>query len=299
MPYTIDLVRLAASAHLAIDGAHLKIEPSGRLRCHSQRVSGRPFGGGTPFVLAESHVWLREMVHGVLRDPKHFWAKIGRTEDNSHSGAWPCEEGFGAADAGARTGLPGGAPDRRAWGVSAANAMWRSRSMAGDRSPARPRPWRLRRVCGLATARVTGSIIRRLSIRRFACPDPFVRLKQGWIGRRLAPDCSRVELISFRSSGMRASSLFAMGFETANVHLGNTRAGKAIAKDFGNRPKKWLHEAAVAMGKAVKKRLGSMERVRLPCSFSTCFAPIFHSIIRLASGLRILLSSPQQRRWCC
>src|SRR5581483_4088784 len=26
------------------------------------------------------------------------------------------------------------------------------------------------------------------------CPDPFVRLYKGWIIRRLAPDCSRIEL---------------------------------------------------------------------------------------------------------
>jgi hypothetical protein len=84
------------------------------------------------------------------------------------------------------------------------------------------------------------------------CPDPFVKLKLGWIVRRLAPDCSRVELDQLPKQRDESKLLFAMGFETANVHLGSARAGKVIAKDFARRPKKWLHEAASAMGKAIK-----------------------------------------------
>ena len=44
--------------------------------------------------------------------------------------------------------------------------------------------------------------------------------------------------------------LRAMGFETANVHLGTPRAAKLILRDLEKRPADWLHEAATAMVKA-------------------------------------------------
>ncbi|MCU1259105.1 MAG: hypothetical protein JWO80_1990, partial [Bryobacterales bacterium] len=76
MPYTVDLVRLAASAHLAIAEAHLAIE---RRDACDAILSGYVTGlnaGGRPLVLAESHGWLRTLVSGVLRDPCHFWQKL-------------------------------------------------------------------------------------------------------------------------------------------------------------------------------------------------------------------------------
>jgi hypothetical protein len=80
--------------------------------------------------------------------------------------------------------------------------------------------------------------------------DPFVRLRGCWIGRRLAPDCSRVELSNMPKERDETKLLHAMGFETANVHLGTRRAAKLILADLGKRPADWLHEAAAGMVKA-------------------------------------------------
>ena len=80
--------------------------------------------------------------------------------------------------------------------------------------------------------------------------DPFVRLKGRWIVRRLAPDCSRVELDSIPKERDESKLLHAMGFETANVHLGTPRAINAIMQDLRRRPRLWLHELAVEMLKA-------------------------------------------------
>ena len=44
--------------------------------------------------------------------------------------------------------------------------------------------------------------------------------------------------------------LRAMGFETANVHLGSRGAAKRILRDLEKRPADWLHKAATAMVKA-------------------------------------------------
>jgi hypothetical protein len=43
--------------------------------------------------------------------------------------------------------------------------------------------------------------------------------------------------------------LHAMGFETANVHLGTPGSTRAILRDLSTRPRHWLHEAAASMVK--------------------------------------------------
>ena len=72
-------------------------------------------------------------------------------------------------------------------------------------------------------------------------------MKGKWIVRRLAPDCSRVELSSMPKERDETRLLRCMGFETANVHLGTRRAANAILADLRARPKLWLHRAAAAM----------------------------------------------------
>jgi hypothetical protein len=82
------------------------------------------------------------------------------------------------------------------------------------------------------------------------CLDPFVRLKGRWIVRRLAPDCSRIEMASLPQQRDELKLLRAMGFETANVHLGTAKSA-AILKDLQKRPDNWLHQAGHAMQQAV------------------------------------------------
>src|SRR5262249_36852193 len=80
MPYTVDLVRLAASAHLAIDEGHLNIDH--REACLSL-ISGYKDGleaGGAPWVLGEKHVWLSELVE--FRRAPAFWGKFHALADS-------------------------------------------------------------------------------------------------------------------------------------------------------------------------------------------------------------------------
>ena len=77
LPYTIDLVRLAASAHIAIRESRLKILAKDACDAILHRLQERAFKwAALPFVLAEEHEWLRHMVTGVLRDPVQFWQKL-------------------------------------------------------------------------------------------------------------------------------------------------------------------------------------------------------------------------------
>jgi hypothetical protein len=85
------------------------------------------------------------------------------------------------------------------------------------------------------------------------CGDPFLSLNPPWLVRRLAPDCSRIELISLSRANDEARLLRAMGWETANIHLGNPGAAKAIKKDLKSREPGWLRIAARRMANAVRE----------------------------------------------
>jgi hypothetical protein len=80
--------------------------------------------------------------------------------------------------------------------------------------------------------------------------DPFVHFDKRWIVRRLAPDCSRIELSALPKGHDERRLLYVMGFETANVHLGSAKA-RVLAKDLQARPRGWLYKAARRMEKAV------------------------------------------------
>ncbi len=68
--------------------------------------------------------------------------------------------------------------------------------------------------------------------------------------RRLAPDCSRIELGSLPKSRDELKLLRAMGWETANIHLGTKEAARRVLADLKKRPGKWLRRAAGPMVKA-------------------------------------------------
>jgi hypothetical protein len=75
-------------------------------------------------------------------------------------------------------------------------------------------------------------------------------LQKRWIVRRLAPDCSRIELSALPKEPDELRLLHAMGWETANVHLGSIRP-RVLRADLKKRPRGWLLEAARSMEKAV------------------------------------------------
>ena len=78
MPYTIDLVRLAASAHAATIEEHLSIKPRDASDAILEGYRDALKEGGRPFVLAENHRWLRKIVLSRLRDATVFWKKLER-----------------------------------------------------------------------------------------------------------------------------------------------------------------------------------------------------------------------------
>jgi uncharacterized protein (DUF2252 family) len=250
LPYTVDLVRLAASAHIAIRESRLKI--AAKDAC-TAILAGYMKGletGGLPYVLAEEHEWLRHMVTGVLRDPVEFWKKLDSLP------TWK-----GRVSKSARRAIERMLPEpeldyRIVHRIAGLGSLGRERyvGIANCRGArvAREAKALAPSACvwaagGKASQRIRYQESLDRSVRAI---DPFVRLRDSWIVRRLAPDCSRVELASMPKERDESRLLRAMGFETANVHLGTRRAGKMILRDIRKRHRDWLHMAAAAMVKA-------------------------------------------------
>jgi uncharacterized protein (DUF2252 family) len=246
MPYTIDLVRLAASAHLAIAAGHLRIDPG---EACSSILTGYKAGleaGGRPWVLSAEHLWLRELV--ALRDPAGFWAKMAALPD------WK-----GAIPKPARKAIERLLPARKlpvrfAHRVAGIGSRGRQRFVAlaeyagaevcREAKALAPSAWLW--AAGKKSGRIQYQEALNESVR---AADPFVQVRSAWIVRRLAPDCTRVELSSVPRDKEKSKLLRAMGWETANVHLGS-RQTRAILRDLSKREAHWLHAAAERMVKA-------------------------------------------------
>jgi hypothetical protein len=255
MPYTIDLVRLAASAHLAIDSAQLRIahrDACGEiLKGYKECLQA----GGLPWVLGGKHAWLYDMVKPSLRDPPLFWQKLeslpsfkGRVPGNARRGL-------------ARLMPKGAAKWRIVHRVAGMGSLGRQRFVAlaqhsggplcREAKALAPSAWDWAR--GVAERDQESQKIRYQSALDSAvrAVDPFVRLQGKWIVRRLAPDCSRIDLAAFPREKDESRLLHAMGWETANVHLGARRTRSVLA-DLGKRRANWLHKAAANMVIATK-----------------------------------------------
>jgi hypothetical protein len=250
LPYTIDLVRLAASAHIAIREARLKIAAKDACDAILTGYKKSLEMGGLPYVLAEEHEWLRFMVTGVLRDPPQYWKKLDSLP------TWKGRVPKSARRAIERLLPEPGLDYRIVHRVAGLGSLGRERyvciatcrggQVAREANALAPSAcvWA---IGGKASERIRYQEALDRSVRDI---DPFVRLRGNWIVRRLAPDCSRVELSSMPKERDESRLLRAMGFETANVHLGAPRAAKVILRDLGKRSVDWLHKAATAMVKA-------------------------------------------------
>jgi hypothetical protein len=251
LAYTNDLVRLAVSAHVAADAGHL---PAKRKDICDAILDGYREGlraGGQSFVLEETHSWLREIAENELRDPVHFWAKMD---------ALPTLKGE----------VPISAIDAMEHLMPARELEFRvAHRVAGLGSLGRQRYVAIAAWCGGKIAREAKALVssacywasdcgpseilyQAIISRAVRCMDPFVQLRGRWIVRRLSPHCSRIELANLKLQGEEIRLLRAMGWETANIHLGTKSARKAILRHLQRQKGKWLHAATERMLQAAR-----------------------------------------------
>jgi hypothetical protein len=247
LPYTCDLVRLATSAHFAIAGDHLKmITPGKASKAILDGYRAALKSGGRVFVLAEHHPVLRTMAVERLKQPELFWEKMLALKTLT-----------GKIPASAAKSLKRMMPDpklkfrvvHRIAGLGSLGRLrfvalgdWHGGTVAREAKELTTSAWLWARSAKPKAKLFYQEILDR-SIR---CPDPFARLCGRWMLRRLAPDCSRIELASLPATHDAVKLLFAMGFETANVHLGSVKAS-VLSRDLAKRESGWLHKAAEEM----------------------------------------------------
>jgi len=252
-PYTVDLVRLAASALLAVQGGHLAMRAKDAIEAILEGYRGSLEEGGRPFVLGENHPWLRQIAESKLRDPVRFWQRMDGLPTLR-----------GPIPAAARQALERLLPERRlkyrlARRVAGLGSLGHMRFVAIAE-------WRGGLVAREAKALVSSAthwlspghtpaeiLYSRVLRRAVRCPDPYVQLRGPWIIRRLSPHCSRVELDALGKSRGELRLLEAMGWETANIHLGSPRQRTNILKDLRRRKGNWLARAAAAMVQTMER----------------------------------------------
>jgi len=251
MPYAIDLVRLATSALFAAGEGSLAI--GGRAAC-AAILDGYAEGlaqGGRAFVLEEEHQGLRLLALSEERDPVHFWAKMNAARPRVVP---PARVRHLLDRALPKRGLPFRTVHRVA-GLGSlgreryvALALWHGGMVAHEAKRLAPSAYSW--AVGKPAKKIR---YMRLLERAIRCPDPFVRVDDDWLLRRLGPHCSRIELGSLPKRRDEARLLHAMGRETANIHHGTPEALGAIRRDLGGRKKDWLFTAAQAMAEATTR----------------------------------------------
>lgn len=242
--YTSDLVRLATSAVLAARAGELR--PSTRTACDAilegyEDAIGR---GGQPIVLAERRRWLRRIAIRQLDDPRTFWAEL--TSADTARGHLPHDA--------LRTLLPSDVPYRVIARRAGVGSLGRARFVAlaewGGAKIAREAKALMPSASVWANGnKSTQTHIADVLERAIRIPDPFYRVVDKWVVRRLAPDCTKIEMSGIPKEGDEAKLLRAMGWETGNLHLANDVG--AVARDLRKRPRAWLRDAAREMANVV------------------------------------------------
>lgn len=251
LPYAIDLVRLATSATLASDEGHLALKAKDACTAILDGYREALAAGGRAFVLEEEHTWLRLIATGELRDPVHFWQKmdglpelkgpIPASAQEALEHLMP-EKGLTYRAVRRVAGLGslghvrlvaiaechGGKIAREAKALVPSSMYWAK----GEKGPTE-----------ILYQTIVGCAVR--------CPDPFVQLRGRWIIRRLSPHCSRVELAVLPKVRDELRLLHAMGWETANIHLGSRDARKYIRRHLDHLKPAFLFAASKDMAKAV------------------------------------------------
>jgi len=255
-PYTNDLIRLTVSAHIAIEQNHLKLEKADACDSILKGYTESIIAGGSPYVLNGMHNWLRETAIYRLKEPAKFWDKLNGFEIVKKD----------VPDELVKTllsNMPGYSGEykivQRIAGLGSLGrqrlvliANWEGGFIAREAKAYVPSSYTFQNIL-IDKESEREPLIIQLVENAVRCPDPYFLLKNNWIIRRLAPDCSRIELNSLPLEHDELKLLYSMGWETANIHLGSSKAIEAVKKDLMSREKEWLHKSSEKMLDFVQK----------------------------------------------
>jgi uncharacterized protein (DUF2252 family) len=252
LPYTQDLVRVGTSALLAIGEARLTL--SARRACKSllEGYAEALRKGGAAVVLAERYRWLRDLAIVRLKDQRPYWERMRALRSAPAGVARVARRLLAAA-------LPPQASEvrivQRQAGLGSlgrrrlvAIGRWHGAMIAREAKPLAPSAWLWASAARLRSPRYLELIRRAVRV-----PDPFLHVHGIWLLRRLAPDCSRIELASLPRNNDESRLLWMMGWETANMHLATPQQRPRILADLEARRSGWLVKAAARMAQELER----------------------------------------------
>jgi hypothetical protein len=250
LPFTFDLVRLATSLILYAEaeslGLSIRSACDALIEGYRESLEQR----GRPVVLDDHHGSLRALAESARRSPIEFWGKMEALPE--YDGRVPR-----AALALLRDSLP----DRslalrlktRTAGLGSlghprvvALTEWRGGRLAREAKRLMPSSafW----AAGTAPDPIAVGTILARAVRS---PDPAMRVDGHWLVRRLKPENVKIELGDSLREQVEQRLLYAMGWETANIHLGTPKARKVVPSSLVSLPPSWLSDAAERMAASV------------------------------------------------
>jgi hypothetical protein len=253
LPYTNDLVRLATSLKIVIDAKEISIKFRNGCNAILDGYLDSLRGGGCPIVLAEREQKLGRLGVDSFKPPSNFWEKLNSLPAIRRNLAKDLKRAFEKTlpDAGMQykivmreAGLGSLGQER-----FVAIGNWQGGCIARE----------AKRMVPSACSWLNDQIGHRQSwyeeaiSRAIRSPDPFQVIEGPWLIRRLSPDSNPIDIQSLSKHSDEETLLFAMGSESANVHLGTRRQSKRILEDLKRRKRGWLHDAAISMAKILEK----------------------------------------------
>jgi hypothetical protein len=257
LPYTIDLVRLATSALLAVRASHFTLDQQDVCEAIAagwrERVEQHR---SEPFILGARHGHLYKLASEAFEPPERFERMLGTLPP--WEGALPgpavrllsevapwrdyaptlYRRVAGVGSLGSRRivavgDVAGGVVVREVNEIPGPASLWLN-----------PTRGRVRGLAGLVTDA------------RGIAADPRRRQSGNWALRRLAADSAGLELSSLRRKHDEAAVLQSMGAEAANIHLcphARAASPNALEDDERSRPTGWLLSAAETMAELTER----------------------------------------------
>jgi hypothetical protein len=251
LPFTNDLVRLAASVKIVIDLEHLTIGFKEGCSAILEGYQASLKAGGCPLILAENEENLERLGVEAFEPPDGFWKKLDHLPV-------------------VRQGLPRDAKRILRRSLPNPNLVFKvARREAGMGSLGQQRfvaiaTWEgghvareAKAILPSACVWLDGHIGSRQSYYEKAIQsarrahDPFQKIVGRWLIRRLSPESNPIEIADLPEKRDEETLLYAMGTEAANAHLGSRRQVTNILRDLRSRKSNWLRSAARDMAKAI------------------------------------------------
>ena len=255
IPYTNDLVRLAASTRLAISQGKLGLHEHPACDAIIEGYQDALHKGGAPFVLGgPHHHFLSRYATAATRPAQSFWHALSALPVVSPKPGDP----DAPAEAVLRSTLPHGTHHvtlhaRRAGLGSLGRVRLVALADSADGPTAREAKARAESAWVWATGKPGVATDEEKALLDHAVRerDPAMHFDAHWTVRELAPYSTRIELAKLDAKDDELKLLKSMGFETGNVHLATRDMAATIIADSAGRPDGWLHDASKVMTEAI------------------------------------------------